>query len=349
MTRPQQSDLQTLVAAQGQTREQVTAQMTAIAAASVAGFTGWYSTEQITDWAAQLVKVLNPLLRLLARNTDAYLARAVTQVSGSPFRPVGAIDITSLRNGITQEGAYARAADVYRWQQSQYDRIAELAQIDVPAAEKMLGLVEPAQAAANRLQAVVETDTQLAVQQQAQATLTAAEDRDQVTGWRRVIHPELSIHGTCGLCIAASDRVYKVSHLMPIHQRCNCIVTPVYGDNDPGSVLNDGDLRRIYKDAGSTGRTDLKRTRYVVNEHGELGPVLSGKKIRTDTGRTARTQPAPMTPEQRRVKVEQIYQKLSDEIPKIRDLEYAAPAQWGPYLRSMENRITELEKELANT
>jgi hypothetical protein len=47
--------------------------------------------------------------------------------------------------------------------------------------------------------------------------LAAAED---VTGYRRVIHPELSKSGTCGLCVAAADRIYYVDDLMPIHTNC---------------------------------------------------------------------------------------------------------------------------------
>lgn len=97
-----------------------------------------------------------------------------------------------------------------------------------------------------------------------------------VIGWRRVIHPELAKTGTCGLCIAASDRIYKVEDLKPLHTDCNCTVSPVKsGSNgDPGGDLNQLDLSQIYTDAGGTSAGHLLKTKYKVDEHGELQSVL---------------------------------------------------------------------------
>lgn len=93
-------------------------------------------------------------------------------------------------------------------------------------------------------------------------------------GWRRVIHPEASTGGVCGLCIAASDRIYGVKDLKPLHDRCNCEVLPVTTEHDPGKELNEADLSRLYDAAGGTAARLLKRTRYKLDQHGELGPVL---------------------------------------------------------------------------
>ncbi|RBO87971.1 hypothetical protein [Nocardia puris] len=95
-----------------------------------------------------------------------------------------------------------------------------------------------------------------------------------VIGWRRVIHPERSETGVCGLCIAASGRIYSVDELKPLHAECKCETMPVTADRDPGGALNDEDLKRLYQDAGGTGRGDLKKTRYAVGDHGELQAVL---------------------------------------------------------------------------
>ena len=92
--------------------------------------------------------------------------------------------------------------------------------------------------------------------------------------YRRVIRPELSRSGTCGLCIAASDQTYSTADLMPLHERCKCVVLPIVGDVDPGFRLNESDLGQLYEDAGSTAAAKLKRTRYRIEEHGELGPIL---------------------------------------------------------------------------
>jgi hypothetical protein len=346
---------QGLVAAQGQQRQALTAQAVAIAASSAAGFTGWYSSEQITEWAAKLVQTLEPILRLLARTTDAYTARAVTDLTGTRLAPTGPVDVHNLRSGgITHAGAYARAADVYRWQQHQFDQIAKLATDDLPKAEQMLDLEDPIKAAIDRVTDVADTDTQLVVRAQAQQTLIAGEDKGLVTAWRRVFHPELSLHGSCGLCIAASDRIYKVSNLMPIHQRCNCIPVPIteardaFGREDPGQGLNDADIGRLYKDAGSTGGKDLKRTRYQIDEHGELGPVLNDgtfrpRKVRESTAVNRK----PLTDEERRQRVERIHAELLSYQPRVEELAYDSPQQWGKYAENLQQRIAELGRELA--
>lgn len=320
-----------------------------IAASSAAGFTGWYSVDQITTWTAELVKLLTPILRVLALNTDAYMAQAVTDLSGRHLRPVGPVDVTQLRRGITQAGAYGRAADAYRWQQSQYDQIARLVNTDLPKAESMLGLVTPRQAAVERVTAVANTDTQLVVRAQAQRTMRAGEDKGLMTGWRRVIHPELAINGTCGLCVAASDRIYKVSDLQPIHRRCNCVPAPILNGRDPGSLLNAADLTRLYKDAGSTGAKDLKRTRYQISDHSEIGPVLNDGTFRTPrrVRESTRQNVQPKTPAERRQTVERIHRELSGALPALQDLAHESPKQWGSYLQNMEHRVAELERELA--
>lgn len=100
----------------------------------------------------------------------------------------------------------------------------------------------------------------------------------KIIGYRRVIHPELSRGGTCGMCIAASDRIYRVAQLLPIHAHCKCTIAAVTEEYDPADDLNAVDLGQLYKQAGGTSVAHLKRTRYQVDEHGELGPVLVPEK-----------------------------------------------------------------------
>jgi hypothetical protein len=111
------------------------------------------------------------------------------------------------------------------------------------------------------------------------AAYTAALERLQgdagITGYRRILHPELSRTGSCGLCIVASDQVYKTSELMPLHNLCKCTVLPIIGALDPGSSLNNLTLADLYAAAGdSTHAHDLKRVKVTVRQHGEYGPVL---------------------------------------------------------------------------
>ena len=66
---------------------------------------------------------------------------------------------------------------------------------------------------------------------------------------------------------------------MPMHGGCNCDVLPIIGAaggaGDPGNSLNQLDLADVYAAAGdSSDSWDLKRARFGVAEHGELGPLL---------------------------------------------------------------------------
>ena len=96
-----------------------------------------------------------------------------------------------------------------------------------------------------------------------------------VIGQRRVVHPEVSKGGTCGLCLVASDQLYRKGELLPLHNGCLCTVAEVFEDADPGDSLNGLSLKQIYAAAGgSTARAELQRVRYRISEHDELGPQL---------------------------------------------------------------------------
>lgn len=124
-------------------------------------------------------------------------------------------------------------------------------------------------AAFQRAEMLALTDNLLARRDAAVAELV----RNDVTHYRRVIRPELSRTGTCGLCITAASRVYTRDDLMPIHTRCKCEVIPIVGEDDLGERFNLSDLRDIYAGIGTTKRNELARYRYTV-EDGELGPTL---------------------------------------------------------------------------
>lgn len=133
--------------------------------------------------------------------------------------------------------------------------------------------------AANRVKMELATNIALAEREAESQVLTHAGIVDlDVIGWRRVVRPELSAGGTCGLCLAASDRKYRTSDLKPIHAGCKCEVMPIKEGVDPGHRLNGEDLDRLYDDAGGTAAKLLKRTRYRVDQHGELQAVLAPER-----------------------------------------------------------------------
>lgn len=98
-------------------------------------------------------------------------------------------------------------------------------------------------------------------------------------GYRRIIHPELSKTGTCGLCYIAADRVYKDINTWSLHNNCHCTVLPIIEHangsvDDPGQKLSRDDLDKVYAEAGSTYANDLITTIWKPDEHGEMRLVM---------------------------------------------------------------------------
>lgn len=251
----------------------VTAQ--AAIAASWRDFSDWYSTTAIgalvREHAAQLVASK----RQVANVTNAYLSRTTSMTRGRRVSPVKLIDVTAVRRDAFTGQAqttdrllhtFGRPADLYRYEMTQ-----GLDEVDV--------LDDVVQ----RAEAIVADELLLA--QRGQEEKFMADAAATITGYRRVIHPELSLKsGVCGLCIAASDRVYHKENaqvsgergdLRELHTGCNCTVLAILDGEDPGSALNGRDLGNLYRIAGSSYADDLIRTRFKVMNHGELGPVLT--------------------------------------------------------------------------
>lgn len=306
-------------------RSKAVAAAIALAVARTRAFTEWYSTVSITAWAISLARDIEVIQRNLARQTDVFLSKQASVASGRPVRPVGAVQVADLRQGITHAGAYGRIADVYRYQEARLKAPTPAAdpsgvrlpsrQADFEARRKELQ--SALDAAIARAEDIAEMDTQLAVRAQANKFMLAQpaadeqparqagtdgspeaqpdpeqiqpKGRPRLVGWRRMVHPELSRNGSCGMCLVASTRLYYRADLMPIHTGCNCVPLPIYEGSDAAYLVNEEDLARFYDEAGSNRREDLKNTRYQINQHGELGPVLNrhGVPFRTP-GQVAR-------------------------------------------------------------
>jgi hypothetical protein len=171
---------------------------------------------------------------------------------------------TVAREEATNTRVFERVAETYRYSRSR-GRTHEQA----------------TQAAENRVATIVDGNLQAVrarVEYQAM-TQTQTVDLDRtVVGYRRIIHPEMSMGGVCGMCVVAADRMYTIETLKAIHHLCKCTVLPVFEDYDPGRFLNRQDLDALYAAAGGNTNRRLKRTRYKVVEHAELGPMLVPEK-----------------------------------------------------------------------
>lgn len=135
--------------------------------------------------------------------------------------------------------------------------------------EAQLGADEGAGKVADRLADEVAEEAHQADLDEGQKAMDAS--GDVVIGYRRVIHPDASKGGTCGLCAAAATQFYSKGtkgRLKPIHKRCRCTVLPILKGQDVGWLLNKIDLEAVYRAAGkkgaplSTDRGDLSNVRF---------------------------------------------------------------------------------------
>lgn len=194
--------------------------------------------------------------------TDAYLAAFERSVLGGAVAPVG-VPATQLSyeaiRGVPAAEVYARTGPTV------WAALADGRDLRDAVGQ---GLRRATSSAA--------TDMQLAKTRAATAVMSS---KDNVVGYRRVLKGSEN----CALCIIASTQRYRKRQLMPVHPGCDCGVSPIYGDKDPGQVIDPDRLEalqdRIVERFGVEDRTGRNaadfRNLIVTEEHGELGPMLA--------------------------------------------------------------------------
>lgn len=136
-----------------------------------------------------------------------------------------------------------------------------------------------------RVRQLADADVRMANRERAARVYEAASPQG-VIGYRRIIHPELSRTGTCGLCLVAADRLYSTKELYPLHDNCKCETLPVTNTSDPGLKLNREDLDYIYKVAGGNTASKLSNIRIAEYVSGERGPTLARRVGKSKSGLT---------------------------------------------------------------
>lgn len=273
------------VDAYAQKQASILAALLAILFGHWAGFNHWGRPDLVRGHAARSAVDMDIGLAQMRALSRAYMATRLAQMHAAPASLPEVVD-TYERGGTDLLTVYQRPA-----RERNFVERRELAAGATPAEAEE----KAQQAFENRLRQVIEQDLQATARDETNKVLAAS---PKVIGYRRIIHPELSKTGTCGLCIVAANRLYNVAELMEMHGGCNCTVDAVTDAFDPGLELNREDLDAIYKAAGdSTYADQLKRIRIASYEHGELGPILvrAGNSFRTleDVRRDTKTSDKP--------------------------------------------------------
>lgn len=212
-----------------------------------------YDPEATTEAALDAALVVREAQDVVAEAAVQYLDDVFAELEQPLSDPV-TTDLESLFRDLNVIEQWHRPGEQYRYAKSAGENEA--------AARKK---------AADRAHQMVEQDIALANRGAQQQVYQASK---VVFGYRRVVHPELSRYGVCGLCIVASDRLYKKADLLPLHPGCRCETLPEFrGEDDPRRLVSI-DLSAIYAAADSNRKQELSRTRVQVTDSGELGPVL---------------------------------------------------------------------------
>lgn len=220
-----------------------------------------YRDADIDRFVARVVPNVLAGERRIADLTNSYLAQYASHVTGGKYTPakLNLADVTGTAlRGVDPTEVYRRPAVTMRTALSNGTSFREAVAQGLQRA-KSLGA----------------TDLQLAKTHTARSILSRD---DRVVGFRRV----LKGGKTCGLCAVASTQRYHKERLQPIHPGCGCGVQPIYGDRDPGQVIDPERLEGVHaaiqgrfgvSDRGGRDAIDYRNV-LVTNNHGEIGPVL---------------------------------------------------------------------------
>ncbi len=232
------------------------------------------------DDIARYIETVGPQidgLKVQAANLQAVFYQQVALANGEQFTAVEtrARDLSDerLRNGPTADEVYRRPF-VESW-------------TALAAGELLRTSIERG---ATRAASLAETDVQLASRE---AGRRQRSGNGNIVGYRRV----LTGAENCALCAIAATQRYTRGQLKPIHPGCDCGEEPIYGDFDPGQVVDPEGLDSVHEalvqQLGVTDRNARSaeigkfveyedETRLadfteiiVTREHGEYGPTLA--------------------------------------------------------------------------
>lgn len=235
----------------------------AIARGSFTNLGSWRD-EDIPRFVDTISPSLNGLKRKASSASIAYMGQ-VAALNGKKFVAPSLDDLeistADLRGGVNVE-------DVYRRPFVQMRMALNKNPGDFPAALKT---------GASAAGSLARTEVQLA---RRKASLVARGKNNNIVGYLRT----LTGLESCALCYVASTQRYRKGDLLPIHPGCDCGEMPIYGTQDPGQVIDElrlGKSHEAIKDrfgfAIAQGRGEIDYRKVMIEDHGELGPLLTVK------------------------------------------------------------------------
>lgn len=293
-------------------------------------FREWYDEDRVNAVAARSATTVESAQTQARRRQEAYL-RFIYKEMGIP---------NPTPQDIRLE--YPGEVDIYPREASPLDVWKRPAEQYRYAISEGATESEALQKAVERIGHNGNMDLSLARREASRAVFEAT---PEVTGYRRIIHPERSESGfSCGLCVVASTRTYKSKDLLPIHNDCNCDVLPIIGTQDPGKILNDEDLQAIYDAAGSNTAGDLLKTKVSFTEHGELGPIIKNESVNPDSSRVRRIEKDTRTAVER---VQYEIDILGKSVQELKRQQQVSGVDLRQAIQWQTDRISELNRKLA--
>lgn len=230
---------------------------------------GRWRQSDIDAMAAVVTRRVEAAQHRMGALTDVYLAQVISEAAGErlPLIGVAPADVsTQALRGVAGVDVYARPGATL-W--------TELSQGS--------GIDQASAAGRERLRKLAATGLQLAKTHTARRVMRLSPKR--IVGYRRILVGRTN----CALCIVASTARYRRGDLQPIHPGCDCSILPIWGEEDPGWVIDEDQLASVhetlqrelggYSDSArefTTIEDEVLSYRDVLitRQHGEIGPVL---------------------------------------------------------------------------
>lgn len=224
---------------------------------------GSWRDEDIDRFIEELAGPLTGIKRQTSNSVIAYhekMAGLAEKAFTAPSLADLDLSTAALRNGANVRDVYSRPFVQMRIALANGDQFSDALQTGSQTATSL-----------------ARTEVQLSKRR---ASLFARSANDNIVGYLRT----LTGSENCALCYVASTQRYRRGELMPIHPGCDCGEMPIYGDSDPGQVIDQQLLEKSHQAvedrfgfASVTGRDTIDYRKITIRDHGELGPMLTVK------------------------------------------------------------------------